>query len=368
MSGLIIPLLRSSSRQAHSSKLIPTFLLTRTQTHKTYHPIYTIETKFQRNFTNTIITKMQAAIVQEWSEGPRYVTVDEAPAPTESQIQLRVLAAGLHQVVRSRASGRHYSAHNLPHMVGIDCVGQDEATGKLYYHFSLSGGCFAERVTVDKTSAIPIPDGIDPVAFAGAVNPAMSSWMAITQRTNDLPKDFTVLILGATSASGRMAVHVAKELGAAKVVGVGRNESSLGQVDGLDDYIVQKEVVSETDFSKVSSGVDLVLDYVYGDLAVHALSTIETRARGPLQYVSIGSVSQGEANFPSAIFRSKDITMRGAGPGAWSISALQKELPVLVSAMAKWKLVESYGFPLKDIAEVWTDKSLASKGRLVAVP
>ncbi|TGJ80081.1 hypothetical protein E0Z10_g8683 [Xylaria hypoxylon] len=252
---------------------------------------------------------MHVAQVRDWSEGPRYVTVDDPPAPSEDQIQLRVLAAGLHQIVRSRASGQHYSAGSLPHIVGIDCVGRDVATGKLYYCVNMQPGfgSFAELITVPKRVVHPLPEGVDPLSFAASVNPAMSSWLALTQRTSDLPKNYTVLILGATSASGRLAVPAAKALGAGKVIGVARNEASLAKIDGLDEFIVQKDAITDTDFSQLDC--DVVLDYVYGDLALHVLSTLNVRR--PLQYIAIGGLSRKEVAIPPALLRSRDITIRG---------------------------------------------------------
>lgn len=107
---------------------------------------------------------MHAAQVVDWAEGPRYVTVDEAPAPSENQIQLRVLAAGLHQVVRSRASGQHYTSGALPHPVGIDCVGRDVATGQLYYYINMKpgSGSFADIITVDKATVHALPEAWTP--------------------------------------------------------------------------------------------------------------------------------------------------------------------------------------------------------------
>ncbi|KAI1764499.1 hypothetical protein GGR53DRAFT_520331 [Hypoxylon sp. FL1150] len=308
---------------------------------------------------------MHAAQVHSWSEGPRYVSVDDPPAPSDSQIQLRVLAAGAHQVVRSRASGAHYSARQLPHTVGVDCVAKDEATGQLYYCFTLQGGTFAERINFDRSIVYPLPHHVDPIAFAASVNPAMSSWMAITNRTC-LPKDSAIVILGATSASGRLAVHVAKALGATKVVGVARNAVALEKVQGLDDFVVLQDPIAETDFSKIQN-CDVVLDYVYGDAAVQLLTSL-ARSKKPVQYVEIGSLAQKTADFPSALLRSFDLTVRGAGAGSWSIGALQKELHTLVAKMAEWELLSARPIPLKDIETVWGDASLARNGRVVFVP
>ncbi|KAI1497950.1 hypothetical protein F5X99DRAFT_344772 [Biscogniauxia marginata] len=309
---------------------------------------------------------MHAVQVQAWSEGPRYVNVADPPEPTENQIQLRVLAAGLHQVVRSRAEGTHYSAKELPHRLGIDCVGKDVATGKLYFCLNIAPGfgTFAEYVTVDKSAVYPLPDGVDAAALAASVNPAMSSWMAITQRTVNLPPNYTALIVGATSASGKLAVHAARALGAGRVIGVARNAAALESVDGLDQRIVLGDPVTETDFSKVDC--DLILDYIYGDATVHLLSSLKTKK--PVQYVQIGSVAAREASLPAQLFRSYDLTVRGAGPGAWRLSALQEELKTLVPKLAGWKLLEVHSVPLRDIEAAWNDKSLGAKGRLVFIP
>ncbi|KAI0430545.1 hypothetical protein F5Y09DRAFT_227099 [Xylaria sp. FL1042] len=309
---------------------------------------------------------MHIAQVHDWAEGPRYVTVDDPPAPSEDELQLRVLAAGLHQVVRSRASGKHYTSGALPHAVGIDCVGRDVATGKLYFYINLKPGfgSFADLINVPKDAVHPLPESVDPVAFAASVNPAMSSWLALTKRTKDLPEKYTVLILGATSASGRLAALVAKGLGAGKVIGVARDEATLSKIEGLDQFVVQKDPITDTNFSHVDC--DVVLDYVYGDLAVHALSTLNIQR--PLQYVSIGVLSRKEVAIPPGILRSRDITIRGSGPGAISLQAMAREIKRLVPAMTEWKLSGGYAVPLRNIQEAWQDKSLEGKGRLVFIP
>ncbi|KAH6644958.1 hypothetical protein BKA67DRAFT_586559 [Truncatella angustata] len=309
---------------------------------------------------------MQIAEVTSWSEGPRYTTAAKPPAATPDEIRLRVLAAGAHQVVRSRASGKHYSAKTLPHYPGIDGVGRDESTGTLYYfmYFGDRFGSFAEYVNVPKDATlIQLPDGTDPVAFAASVNPAMSSWMAITQRTNDLPKDWTALVIGATSASGRLAVYAAKALGAAKVIGAARGEETLKAVEGLDGHVILKDNVRETDFSSLEP--DVILDYVYGDVTHHLLTSLKTKR--PVQYVQIGTLSkQPEISLAGPLLRSTNLTIRGAGPGSWRLSALEVELKTLVPTMAKWPALSAAAVPLKDIETAWTDSSI--KGRVVFVP
>ncbi|KAK8859052.1 alcohol dehydrogenase protein [Apiospora arundinis] len=311
---------------------------------------------------------MHAAQVQSWSEAPRYLSVAAPPAPTADEIQLRVLAAGAHNVVRSRATGTHYSAKTLPHTPGMDCVARDEATGQLYYITSLGDtfGTFVEYINVPKAGGkgvlvVPLPEGADPVAVAGSVNPAFSSWMAIAARTNDLPQDWTCLILGATSASGRLAVHTAKALGAKRVVGAARSEETLKSVPGLDDYVLFDAAEKDPQLLNAVEA-DVVLDYVYGDVAERFFANFKTRK--PVQYVQIGVLSRRDGiALPSGILRSTDLTIRGAGGGSWSMGQLMKELPVLVPQLVAWPALSTTKVELKDIEKTWEDKSL--EGRVV---
>ncbi|KAI4592777.1 hypothetical protein KJ359_010408 [Pestalotiopsis sp. 9143b] len=315
--------------------------------------------------SNTQEDVMQIAQVASWSEKPRYVTAPKPPAPQDSDIQLRVLAAGAHQVVRSRAAGRHYSAKTLPHCPGVDGVGRDESSGSMYYFMQFGDrfGSFADYVNVPRSSLIALPAETDPIAFAASINPAMSSWMAITQRTSDLPARWTALVVGATSASGRLAAHAAKALGAAKIVGVARDEVALAAVEALDDHIALKDNLADTDFSAVQP--DVILDYVYGDVARHLLTSLRTKKA--VQYVQIGMLSgQSEMSLPGPLLRSTNLTMRGAGPGSWSMSALSSEMEKLVPLTAKWPAPAATQIPLRDIEKAWDDKSI--KGRVVFVP
>ena len=68
------------------------------------------------------------------------------------------------------------------------------------------------------------------------------------------------------------------------------------------------------------------------------------------------------------MLRSTNLTIRGAGPGSWSLGDLAQELPVMVAEVAKWKLLEPVQVPLKDVESAWKDTELAEKGRLVFIP
>src|SRR5260370_26022398 len=90
----------------------------------------------------------------------------------------------------------------------------------------------AELTVVSRTWCLPIPDGIDDVTAAALPNPALSSWLSLVWRAQ-LKRGETALILGATGAAGKLAVQIAKHLGAGRLVAAGRNEEALGTLIDL---------------------------------------------------------------------------------------------------------------------------------------
>ena len=100
-----------------------------------------------------------------------------------------VLAAGLHPRVRSQADGSHYtSTGELPLVPGIDGVGRGP-DGLLRYFIlpDTTMGAMAEQTVIDTRRSVVLPDVSDPVAVAAAMNPAMSSWVALRQRVSSGP-------------------------------------------------------------------------------------------------------------------------------------------------------------------------------------
>jgi NADPH:quinone reductase-like Zn-dependent oxidoreductase len=306
---------------------------------------------------------MHTAIVTKWGETPKYVEVETPPVPSADSgfVQIKLVASGLHQIVKSRAEGTHYSAKTLPHVPGIDGVATTEDGKHVYFSTLATGGSMGEVINIPKKDTTPFPEGLDPVQAAALLNPAMSSWMAMRTRTIDLPKNFTVLIMGATTMSGTIAIPLVRSLGAAKVIGVARNVAALEAL-GLDETIQLMDPVEKTDFSKLGD-VDVNLDYLWGPPTVHLFNQLASKV--PVQFIQVGSMAGLEANLVSANLRSKNITMRGAGPGAWTFPQLIGEYGNILNALKSVKKQEVRVVKLADIEKVWNEKSTV---RMVFVP
>ena len=132
---------------------------------------------------------MFAAVVSSFDRPPRYREHPE-PRPVNGHEQvIEVLASGLHPRVLSQADGTHYtSGVALPLVPGIDGVGRT-AAGALGYFIlpDTTDGALAERTVVDLRRSVALPASTDPVHVAAAMNPAMSSWIALRRRIDLQP-------------------------------------------------------------------------------------------------------------------------------------------------------------------------------------
>ncbi len=129
---------------------------------------------------------MKAAVVSAFDQPPRYEAFPDPAAANSGELVVDVVATALHPRVRSQANGSHYtSTRELPLVPGIDAVVRD-AKGKLYYALldDTKFGTMAQRTVIEQDRSVPLPKGADPVAVAAAMNPAMSSWVALRHRIN----------------------------------------------------------------------------------------------------------------------------------------------------------------------------------------
>lgn len=319
---------------------------------------------------------MRAAVVSSFTTPPRVQDFPLPPLRSDHQTVIEVLAAGLHPRVRSQADGTHYtSTDELPLVPGIDGVGRD-AGGALRYFVlpDTTLGSMAEQTIIDTRRSIVLPEGCDPVQIAAAMNPAMSSWVALRRRTQLTPGQ-KVLILGATGNAGRLAVQVARHLGASTITAVGRDTSKLADLRalGADHLIDLCGDPDETDARLAEAGhdVDVVLDYLWGEPATAALRAIVPARRDDdqqLSWIQIGSVAGATCPLPSAALRATRLQLIGSGQGSVSTSAILAELLDLAERISAGTFdIDARAVALDDVEAVWT-QATTSRQRIVITP
>jgi NADPH:quinone reductase-like Zn-dependent oxidoreductase len=199
-------------------------------------------------------------------------------------------------------------------------------------------GSMAERTVVPSAQCLPVPDGLDDVTAAAIANPGMSSWVAYTERAK-LRAGETVLVNGATGTAGRLAVQIAKHLGAKKVIATGRNREAPGSIEelGADATIPLVESAAEMEAglkAHFAEGVDIVIDYLWGKSAECLLiaGAKAGPAAMPIRFVQIAAVSSPEITLPGAVLRSSPIQLMGSGIGSVPLDRLVKAINGLLQA------------------------------------
>jgi NADPH:quinone reductase-like Zn-dependent oxidoreductase len=323
---------------------------------------------------------MHAAVVRAFDAPPRY---DTFPTPTvsstvsgERELLVDVLAAGLHPRVRSAANGTHYTSDGtLPMVPGIDAVGRTRQ-GELVYFVADDGdpGTMAEQAVVDRRRAVVLPEGTDAAAVAAAMNPAMSSWVALRRRIEFRPGG-SVLVLGATGNAGQLAVQIARHLGAARVVAAGRDSGRLGLLPGLGadetvSLLGEPEEVAER-LGRAAGDADVVIDYLWGpvtEAALPALLTARSERARALAWIQIGSMAGPEITLPSALLRAANLQIMGSGQGSVTAAGIIAELPALAAEITRGALaVDPLAIPLSQVERAWSTPTAPGQ-RIVLTP
>lgn len=312
---------------------------------------------------------MKAAVVQVLGQAPQYQDFPE-PAPQDNEVLVRVRAAGLHPIVKSLASGAHYSAKGeVPMVAGIDGVGTRPDGARVYFGGARKPwGTMAERCAVPATMCLPLPDGIDDVQAAAIANPGMSAWLSLRDRAAVVPGE-TVLILGATGVAGQLAIQAARHLGAGRIVAAGRNVEALAKenVDAIVALGEPEEAISEAFIKEAVTGIDVVIDYLWGrptELLLGALAKgFKASSTHSTRLVEVGESAGRTITLPGAVLRSVDLKLLGSGYGAVPIDTILTAIPKLFELAAAGKLhVDSEPMPLSDVEANW---SRVEKGRRI---
>jgi NADPH:quinone reductase-like Zn-dependent oxidoreductase len=320
---------------------------------------------------------MKAAVLHALGAAPRYGDFAE-PTPDTDEALVQIRAASL-KSDKMMADGSHYdSIRELPAVVGLDGVGVLEDGTRVYCGSPRSPfGTMAEKTVVPSAFCLPVPDAVDDLAAAALPNPAMSSWLALLWRARLEPGE-TVLILGATGVAGKLAVQVAKHLGAGRVIGAGRNTESLGALAGLGADATIRIEGSDSELQDAfarearDGGYDVVLDYLWGAptealiaaLTGHDVFAEPTRTR----LIQIGEVAGPILKLPAAALRSSGLEIIGSGGGTIPPAAIFETFPRLWDLAAKGGLrIDAEPVPLRDVEEAWQRRNLRGR-RLVLIP
>jgi NADPH2:quinone reductase len=319
---------------------------------------------------------MKAAVLHEVGGIPRYEDFPD-PQPGEDEVIIDVQAVAVENVDKRIAAGTHYASRRyiaqLPAIPAFDGIGAlPDGTIVGFGNPRPPYGALAEKTVVPKGAYMPIAEDIDP-AIATVLGTAITG-MSVKTAAGFVPGE-TVLVQGATGVAGRLAVKVARLLGAGRIVATGRAAEQLHEVRtlGADTVIntaVSDEALVQAYLDAKGDGYDVVVDYLWGrptEILLRSLVPESFTFPKPTRLIQVGESGGGALVVAAESLRTSGIEIYGAAKGL-NPETMNEVYGQIVNWTQSGELTfDVVKVPLSDIESAWQRTDLRGS-RLVIVP
>ncbi|MFJ9371609.1 zinc-binding alcohol dehydrogenase family protein [Nocardia sp. NPDC101769] len=319
---------------------------------------------------------MKAAVLHEIGGVPRYEDFPD-PVAGEGEVIIDVKAVAVENVDKAIVAGTHYATGQflteLPAIPAFDGIGAlPDGTLVGFGNPRPPYGALAEKTVVAAGAYVPIPEGIDP-AVATVLATAITG-MSITTAAGFVPGE-TVLVQGATGVAGRLAVQVARLLGAGRIVATGRDDDQLRDVLALGADTIINTAVGDDALARAfteakGDGYDVVLDYLWGRPTEILLRTLVPESFAfpkPTRLIQVGEAASRALTLAAESLRTSGVEIYGAAKGLDA-----QTMGTVYGQIVEWTRSGELTFdlatiPLSDIETAWQRTDLRGK-RLVVLP
>ncbi|GLW35653.1 hypothetical protein Areg01_85880 [Actinoplanes regularis] len=198
--------------------------------------------------------------------------------------------------------------------------------------------------------------------------------MSIKTAAGFLPGE-TVLVQGATGVAGRLAVKVARLLGAGRIVATGRDDEQLREVQALGaDTVINTAVLDETlaqaYLDAKGDGYDVVLDFLWGrptEILLRSLVPKSFTFAKPTRLIQVGESASGALLVAAESLRTSGVEIYGAAKGL-NPETMNEAYGQIVNWTKSGELTfDVVKVPLSDIESAWQRTDLRGS-RIVVVP
>ncbi|MFL6466609.1 MAG: NADPH:quinone reductase [Pyrinomonadaceae bacterium] len=260
---------------------------------------------------------MKAIVIQEYGE-PEVMQVEEVetPRPVDSQVLVKIEAAGVNPVDTYLRTGIHAHAPQLPYTPGKDAAGIVEAVGdsvskfksgdRVYSAGSISG-TYAEFALCSECHLGRLPDNVSFEQGAGVWTPYATSYRALFQKA-DAKAGEKVLIHGASGGVGIAAIQWAKNAGLT-VIGTASSDEGKKLVkeqgaDAVFDHTDEDHLGEIREFAD-GKGVDIIVEMLANENLERDFEALAMFGR----IVIVGN--RGSVQFTPRQAMTKDATLFG---------------------------------------------------------
>ena len=322
--------------------------------------------------------QMMTAIAVRGGSGPAeslHAARLPRPVPRDGEVLLRVMAAGVNRPDILQREGRYPPPPGSPDTLGLEVAGEVvEGSGRWQEGDRvcalLGGGGYSEYVAVDARHVLPIPAGLEPVEAAALPETVFTVYANVFEHGR-LRAGETLLVHGATSGIGVMAIQMAKAAGA-RVIATSRGADKAEAARKLGaDHAVDTSTQDFAEVAREAGGVDVALDMVGAPYFARTLEALNTGGR----IVYIAGQGGNELQVPvSGIMRKRAVITgstlrpRDADEKARLAAEVERVVWPWIEA-GKVKAVVDRTFPLEQAAQAhaWLEEG-AHTGKVVLVP
>jgi NADPH2:quinone reductase len=315
---------------------------------------------------------MRAIQITEFG-GPEVLTLADVPVPEAGpgQFLVEVSRAGVNYADTHQAENTYLSKTTLPHIPGAEIVGV-AADGRRVVAM-VNGGGYAEKAVADAGLAFEVPDAVDDLSALALVVQGATAWLLL-RRTVHLEPGESVVVHAAAGGVGSLAVQLAKEWGAGRVIATASSSDKrkLAQDLGADVTVEADAPDMKAALRDANDGrpVDVVLDMTGGRITDESLAALAPFGR--LAFYGMANRQPPSPVAPGALL-ARSTTVGGMWlPHAFRIPGLvnraMAELFDLVAA-GRLRAVAGGEYPLSEARRAHEDiRSRRTVGKLVLDP
>ena len=250
--------------------------------------------------------------------GPEVLELVDLPAPQASGDLLRVAVdtAGINYADTHQAADDYLAPQHVPFVPGAEIVGRTEDGRRVVA--VVSGGGYAEQALAHPAVTFDIPDSVDDTAALGLVLQGTTAWHMLRTSAHLEPGE-TVVVHAAAGGVGSLAVQLARQMGAGRVIATASTPEKRKLAIDLGADVALDTAVEDlkADLLDANDGrpVDIVLEMVGGPVFDASLSALAPFGR----LVAYGQASR---TAPKPIDAGRLMASSRAVIGFWLVHAV----------------------------------------------
>lgn len=303
------------------------------------------------------------------------------PQPAAGEVRIRVAAAGVNRADVMQRKGFYPPPPGASAYPGLEVSGTIDALGEGVESWQvgdevcalLSGGGYAELVTVPAGQVLPVPPGVSLQHAAALPEVASTVWSNVFLTANLQPEE-TILVHGGSSGIGTMAIQLARAVGARVAVTAGSAEKlevcrDLG-AEILVDY-KEEDFVERLKAATAGHGADVILDNMGAKYLSRNVDTLAVNGR--LVVIGLQGGVQGELNLSTLLTKraaviATSLRARPAAEKATIVAAVREHVWPLIEAGEVRPVIQAI-YPLADAPRAHRDLEASQHiGKLLLLP